>query len=325
MKTKAIAIALAIGIMIFQSASAQTDSVWGVGNKAPELKVAKWLKGGGFQKLEKGKVYLIDFWATWCVPCIAGMPHLSQLQEKYRSAGLQVIGITSNDPYGNTPDKVDAFIKSRPNLMKYNVAWVPESSKGKLTGIFVHPWMQQAGTMNLPTAFLVDRNGNMAYIGDPHTVDEVLDEVINNKHDLTKLKANYISGLAAEKTCKQFEAALKENDFSKATALGKQILEEYSFVKVNTLLIVGSSIGAMARTANIDTALLEIGFAAAQRGVVATKFESPGFLSTLASLYAAKKDYMQAVITQSLAISVSEGGMKDNQVKELEQYKAMLR
>jgi thiol-disulfide isomerase/thioredoxin len=309
--------------LIFQSGLAQTDSVWGVGNRAPELKIEKWLKGGGFQSLKKGKVYLIDFWATWCVPCIAGMPHLSQLQQKYKDRGLDVIGITSNDPYGNTQDKVAAFVKSRQGLMQYDIAWVPESSKKNLTGIFVHPWMQKAGTMNLPTVFLVDRNGNIAYIGDPHTVDGVLDQVINGAHDLKTLEANYLSGLEAEKTCKQFEASLKENNFTEAAALGKKILNGYSYVKVNTLLVVGSSIGTLAQQKNIDTTLLEIGFTAARRGVVATRFESPGFLSTLASLYAAKKDYVQAIITQSLAITVSEGGMRDNQLKELEKYKAM--
>jgi hypothetical protein len=57
---------------------------------------------------------------------------------------------------------------------------------------------------------------------------------------------------------------------------------------------------------------LTLGLKAAQRGVVATKFDSPGFLSTLASIYAAKKDYVSAVITQTLATNVSEGKMKEN-------------
>lgn len=327
MKAKKIVFAWAFLLCLLLSlcVNAQTDSVWGVGDKAPELKIEKWLREGLPQGLQKGKVYLIDFWATWCVPCIAGMPHLSQLQEKYKNRGLEVIGITSNDPYGNTSEKIAEFVKDREPIMKYNIALVPQSSKEKLTGIFVHPWMQRAGTMNLPTVFLIDKDGKIAYIGDPHTVDTVLDNVIKNVYDLKKLRADYLSGLAAEKICKEFDTALKENDFVKAKTLAMQILTNFPFVKVNTLLIVGSSIAEAARTKTIDTGLLEIGLEAAKRGVTATKFESPGFLSTLAALYAVKKDFLEAVITQSLAVNLSEGGMREAQMKELEQYKASIK
>jgi thiol-disulfide isomerase/thioredoxin len=317
--------ALFLFIIKMLPVSAQTDSAWGVGDRAPELKIERWLKKGGFPVLQKGKVYLIDLWATWCVPCIACMPHLSNLQHQYKDQGLEVIGITSNDSYGNTLDNATAFIKTRNDIMNYNVAWVPASSGKDLTGIFVHPWMQKAGTMNLPTAFLVDRAGNIAYIGDPHAIDEALEAVMADRHDIKKLRANYLSGLAAEKTCRLFEVAIKENELDKALMLGKKILNDFSFVKANTLLIVGSSIGTLAHTSNVSAELLEIGLSAAQKGVVATQFESPGFLSTLASLYASKKDYVQAIITQSMAISLSEGGMREKQLEELAQYKKMLK
>lgn len=311
--------------LVWQSAAQTTAGTkLTVGDKAPELKIEKWLKGGGFTNLREGKVYMVDMWATWCVPCIAGMPHLSRLQEKYKAQGLEVIGVTNNDAYGNSYDSVVKFVKEKSNILKYNVAWTPESSNGSLRGVFVHPWMQQAGTMNLPTVFLVDRSGTIAYIGDPHTVDNTLDAVMSGSYDITSLKSNYLSGLKAEGVYKLFDSALKKNDLKAAILFGKQILNDYSFVKVNTLLTLGSRIASFGQT-NADTALLEIGLEAARRGVVLTKFESPGFLSTLASVYAAKKDYVLAVMTQILATSVSEGGMKTNQLKELEKYREMLR
>lgn len=326
MKASIILIGIALWFAILpQGIMAQTDSIWGVGNKAPELKIAKWLNRDGSALLQKGKVYLIDFWATWCVPCIAGMQHLSKLQEKYKGQGLEVIGVTNNDTYGNSLEKAAEFVVARKDVMKYSAAWLPESTNGKLTGIFVHPWLQKTGSMNLPTAFLVDRQGVIIYIGDPHTVDETLDAVMNGKYDIAALRANYLSGLAAENISKQFQVALKENDQVKVIELARQVLNDYPFVKVNTLLSLASTIGTEARTKTIDRVLLELGLNAAQRGVVATKFESPGFLSTLASIYAGKKDYVSAVITQTLAVSVSEGKMKENQLKELEQYKSALK
>jgi thiol-disulfide isomerase/thioredoxin len=52
---------------------------------APPLKVSKWLKGEEVKRFEPGKVYVVEFWATWCGPCIAFMPHLAELQAESRS------------------------------------------------------------------------------------------------------------------------------------------------------------------------------------------------------------------------------------------------
>src|SRR5262245_34659074 len=67
------------------------------GDPAPVLKVSKWLQGAEVKKFEPGKVYVIEFWATWCGPCINVMPHLSRLQAQYESKGVTIIGLTSRD------------------------------------------------------------------------------------------------------------------------------------------------------------------------------------------------------------------------------------
>lgn len=54
-----------------------------LGSPAPPLYIQSWLKGEPVNQLEKGKVYVVEFWATWCGPCIAGMPHLSEVAEKF--------------------------------------------------------------------------------------------------------------------------------------------------------------------------------------------------------------------------------------------------
>src|SRR4051812_24307595 len=64
-----------------------------VGDPAPKLQLDKWLKGEPIKELEKGKVYVIECWATWCGPCIASMPHVTRLQAKYKDKGVVVIGI----------------------------------------------------------------------------------------------------------------------------------------------------------------------------------------------------------------------------------------
>ena len=70
-----------------------------IGSKAPTLDIEHWIHdGNGFFKPVKeftdGNVYVIEFWATWCGPCIMSMPHLAELQNKYRGRKVQIISIS---------------------------------------------------------------------------------------------------------------------------------------------------------------------------------------------------------------------------------------
>jgi thiol-disulfide isomerase/thioredoxin len=137
------------------------------------LKVSKWLQGDAVTKFEPGKVYVVEFWATSCGALHAFMPHLAQLQARYKDQGVTVIAFTSRGIRGwpgNTEAEVAAFVhKQRPPL-GYTFAYADD-------GTTADAWLKAAGQKGFCT-FVVDKVGRIAYMGHPMFLDLVLSKVV---------------------------------------------------------------------------------------------------------------------------------------------------
>ena len=92
----------------------------------------------------RGKVVLLDFWATWCDPCREEIPHFVELQKRYGDQGLQIIGVSMDD----SPDPVGPFYQKF--HMNYPVV-MGNAKTGELYG----------GVLGLPIAFLIGRDGRI--------------------------------------------------------------------------------------------------------------------------------------------------------------------
>jgi hypothetical protein len=148
-----------------------------------------------------------------------------------------------------------------------------------------------------------------------------LNAVINDNYDIDKLKADYLSGINAEKVLSQFNEAIKAKDIKHAISYGTQILSDFQYVRPNTYLVMGYQISHLDSSENEE--LLKLGYEAAVRGIKLTHFNSPAFFDVLAGVYAAKKNFVAAVITEKVAVSLSDGAMKKNQMKNLGKYLAL--
>src|SRR5215472_5782953 len=125
-----------------------------VGDAAPKLQLGQWVQGSPVKDFEKGKAYIVEFWATWCGPCRESIPHLNETYKKYRDKNLAVIGVDSTED----ESAVAPFIKKMGDKMTYPVALDDKDGNG--LGKMAQTWMAAAGRNGIPTAFLVDTSGN---------------------------------------------------------------------------------------------------------------------------------------------------------------------
>lgn len=198
-------------------APAKPEPTLKVGSPAPEFKVEKFLKGTPFTGFEKGKVYVVEFWSTWCGPCIASMPHLSELQHQYADKGVTICGVNiwEDQEYTEaTLTKASDFVTKKGDGMAYTVAY-DGAAKHMDTN-----WMKAAGRNGIPSAFLVDQKGVVAWMGHPMQLDIVLEEVVAGKWDIVEGPARIkAAGKAFQDAAKAYETGLAEGDKAWAEAL----------------------------------------------------------------------------------------------------------
>lgn len=111
----------------------------------------------------RGKVVLLDFWATWCDPCRDEIPHFIDLQNKYGDQGLQIIGVSMDDG----PEPVREFYQ------RYRVNYPVVMGNAKTGELY-------GGVFGLPIAFLIGRDGRIAMKHAGATNISVLEKEIVN-------------------------------------------------------------------------------------------------------------------------------------------------
>lgn len=198
-----------LGALAIGSLNANAQKL-GVGDPSPGLKISKWIKGDPVEAPLKGKVHVVEFWATWCGPCRVGMPHISELQTKYKDE-VAFIGVTREDE-----KTVRGFLgknapsgKSWDDVIQYRLAL----DAGNWTN---NNYMRAAGQNGIPCAFVVGKEGIVEWIGHPARIDEPLAKIVAGTWDRAEAVAQMKQQQAMQQVQMKLSAAMRKQDWDGA-------------------------------------------------------------------------------------------------------------
>lgn len=295
------------------------------GSEAPPLAISTWVQGEPVKAFERDKVYVLEFWATWCGPCVASMPHVSRLAAQYADRGVTVVGVTSTDARGNTLEAVREMVKEKADVLRYRVAW----DDGRKTS---EAYLTAAGQNSIPTSFVIDRAGRIAYVGHPMFLDEPLAGVVagtwNAPVDAKRLEedsrrflrlyaevrvdpAGALEALAGFEKAHprlsaltepfRFSAELAAQRFDAARATGRRILERAGKEgdAATLVAVAGAALDAPSAFAGGG----ELAFELATRAVEETGAKDTAALGVLARAHAAlgQLERAETILTDAIA------------------------
>jgi thiol-disulfide isomerase/thioredoxin len=133
------------------------------GKPMPKLDVTDWINGQVKPQDMKGKVVVVDFYATWCGPCMAAIPHNNELLKNYKDKGLVIVGVCTSK---RGQEKMAQTVKERG--IEYPTASDPELASEKAWHVRYYP-----------TYAIVDRKGIVRIIGlQPNYVEQVVKKLL---------------------------------------------------------------------------------------------------------------------------------------------------
>jgi thiol-disulfide isomerase/thioredoxin len=117
----------------------------------------------------KGKVILVDFWATWCGPCKAELPRVKDVYSKYHEKGLEVLGVSCD----SDKDALQGFVKEDPAM-----AWPQLFDAAENPKLNWHPLAKQYGINGIPTMFLIDKKGVLRTVKARENFEEMIPKLL---------------------------------------------------------------------------------------------------------------------------------------------------
>jgi len=263
-----------------------------LGDPAPPLDIAEWVKGGPVT-LEEGKgekVYVVEFWATWCPPCLTSVPHLTELQKTHKDDGLVVVGIS---------DEAAATVKTFADEMGDRMDYVVAADKNNRT---TAAYLGAFGVKGIPHAFVVDKSGAIVWHGHPMGGLDVV---------ISKVLAEEFDARAAQRLADDFEKlprlfgeytqlARDGTDTGRADAIGERVLEAGGGFPP----MLNELAWFILTEPNLKHRNLDFAFRAAEAAYAATDGKDAAIADTYARAFYEKGDLAEAIKYQQKAVEL---------------------
>jgi thiol-disulfide isomerase/thioredoxin len=202
----------------------QQDDKLKVGSDAPSIDGLDLVQG---ELADRPQVRVVEFWATWCGPCKASIPHINDMYKSLRRRGLEVIGVSDEKP-----EVVANFLRMQGDRMSYVVAIDPEKKVNER-------FMGAAGKSGIPCAFVVGPKGKVVFIG--HPMDEEFDRAVrlslDGRYDptITKKAAPILAAARRAAGVRNFAEAYRR--FDEAIALSPVVMYDAAAERYRTILV----------------------------------------------------------------------------------------
>lgn len=294
-----------------------------IGDPAPPLAIGEWVKGEPVEAFAADKVYVVEFWSTWCGPCIAGMPHLSDLQEAYANKGVRIIGVNIWDE----PEKVKPFLKNEvkmhkktgDEIMRYTIAIEEKHDPENVrNGKMALTWMKAAGQNGIPSAFIIDGKQRIAWIGHPASMDKPLEKIVAGEWDIENAAKEIAAKNAAQAEFRKYALLVRKGDFEAAYPIARKMVGGAFANEPMALNSIAWGIVDPDKTPKVQD--LDLALEAATKANELTESKNAMILDTLAMTHFSKGNLKEAVKYQKLAVEHADDRIKADLQKRFTEF-----
>jgi thiol-disulfide isomerase/thioredoxin len=204
---------LAVGAALSTSLALAGDATVAPGQPASSLSDVRWIQGDPITRFETGRVYVVDFWSTWCAGCIDSIAQLNALAQRYESKATFIgVHIWQKEAAPKPAEFLENRSKAGKSILTFAVA-------EDVDGGIARAWMDATASLGLPTAMILDRSSRLVWFGNAADLDIPLKEVIDGTLDVARSTAEMNRRVRVNRLANESDKAIDREDYDEGTRL----------------------------------------------------------------------------------------------------------